>query len=194
MDRILFSGKFSCEKVRKTLNWSTIKCYSEIRCVAKMIYNDEEYWAVNGVKDEGKNIRALKSIIPNLDNDHICRTYKKKQKMETCYYHPVDDGNNIIWTVIKYSQYKKVLNKSKGINENERLFSCCERKLISSLNCPKDNFKMYVAFRPCYMCENAFMYLVQYNNNMGFEVHYTDISLDLETECVNHLKNLKLIK
>ena len=51
---------------------------------------------------------------------------------------------------------------------------------------------MYVAFPPCYMCEHAFMYLVDCGNT-DFEVHYVDTPSDLETECENHLKDLKLI-
>lgn len=62
MNRVLFSGKTSCENVRQILGWNTIKNNSNIVCVAKMIYKDEEYWAVNGVKtDETKNIKALKN-------------------------------------------------------------------------------------------------------------------------------------
>ncbi len=192
MDRILFTKKYSCENVRKILKWSTIKSSSDIKCVAKMIYNKEEFWAVNGVSDERKNIEALKTIIPNLDDDHICKTFNKKLGLETSYYHP-NDYTALSWTIITYSQYKKKLIIFKGIDENERLFSCCERKLISRLNSYTDKFKMYIGRRPCYMCENAFIYLDLKKNNQ-FEVHYTDAPMDTETESVNHLKNLKLIK
>lgn len=82
--------------------------------------------------------------------------------------------------------------KTKGIDENARLFSCCERKLISILRNNRDSFKMYVAFPPCYMCENAFIYLIDIGNS-NFEVHYSDTPDDDETKFVNHLKQTKLI-
>lgn len=192
MNRVLFSGKTSCENVRQILGWNTIKNNSNIVCVAKMIYKDEEYWAVNGVKtDETKNIKALKTIISGLDNDHICKSYKKKTNTEARYYHPEQIGTGINWKVISYSQYCNVV-KTKGIDENARLFSCCERKLISILRNNRDSFKMYVAFPPCYMCENAFIYLIDIGNS-NFEVHYSDTPDDDETKFVNHLKQTKLI-
>ena len=192
MNRVLFSGKTCCENVRQILGWNTIKNNSNIVCVAKMIYNGEEYWAVNGVKtDETKNIKALKTIISGLDNDHICKSYKKKANTEARYYHPEQIGTGINWKVISYSQYCNVV-KTKGIDENARLFSCCERKLISILRNNCDSFKMYVAFPPCYMCENAFIYLIDIGNS-NFEVHYSDTPDDDETKFVNHLKQTKLI-
>jgi len=193
MNKILFSGKSSCEDVRKILGRSYIKKNSDIVCVAKMIYEGEEYWAVNGVKrDELNNINALKSIVKSLDNDHICRTYRKAPKKETCYYHHEQNGTSYVWHIISYSDYQSTIKKTKGIDENYRLFSCCERKLISRLDNEKDSFKMYVAFPPCYMCENAFLYLYD-RGNINFEVHYTDTPDDLETQCVKHLSDLRLI-
>ena len=192
MNRVLFSGKTSCENVRQILGWNTIKNNSNIVCVAKMIYKGEEYWAVNGVKtDETKNIKALKTIISGLDNDHICKSYKKKTNTEARYYHPEQIGTGINWKVISYSQYCNEV-KTKGIDENARLFSCCERKLISILSNNCDSFKMYVAFPPCYMCENAFIYLIDIGNS-NFEIHYSDTPDDDETKIVNHLKQTKLI-
>lgn len=197
MDRILFSGKISCENVRKSLEWSSIKSETEITCVAKMKYKNKEYWAVNGVgQDERKNINALKQVIKTIDDFYICRVHKGTLKKNVLYYHYDDNHATPKWITFSYSDYEQKRVKSwkkKKIEENKRLFSCCERKLIAKLDNQDDPFKIFVAFKPCFMCENAFLFLLNVENNRYFEVHYFDTPNELEVQCTNHLKELNLI-
>lgn len=202
MNKRLFSGEKVCIDVRKELNWDIISkmlqdpLYSaEIKVVAKMVYHGTEFWAVNGIgTSERRNIKALQSIIPIADN-HICRINGQSKRVKYYHFDHSPAAGNQPWTVITYANYQNSIKTNrKSIKELERLFSCAERKLIAHLKNETDKFTMYIAFPPCYMCENAFRYLLEANNDIcNFMVYYCEMPESLETQCTNHLKSLNLV-
>ncbi len=180
-----------CEKVLDTLKWNLIKKESKlIKCVARMEYNGEEYWAVNGIgKKERKNINALRRVIC-IDDDHICALYKDEFKDKVKYYELDYSKLPYKWITISYNDYLKAWAANGKLDEHRRIYTCCERKLIARLEKESDSFVIRVVLPPCYMCQNAFSYLIDVHQNVNFEIHYY---CHLEEECTMHLKQLGLL-
>lgn len=176
----------------KRLCWNDIKNNAQNKapkCVAKMKYNNCDYWAINGND---------KSIQPNnlLSALEITMRMKYNQNNKFSQVAPLitidskvfivplhDDVKcyifNKTWIKKSYFDYTQHLNTITPKPREKQLFNCCERKLLSILHKETDGFIMYVLKQPCSKCTAAFRYLLSIGN-MNFEVHCAEYDEEME--------------
>lgn len=131
----------SCEKAYKYY-------FSKLSngCVATMNFNNTNYFTLSGGSKGDEIIDLITS-----------GKYKKvKCSDDVRYYY----DKNLFITLKKqkesFDKYKLYYTNSE-INLVMRMFSCCERKLLTMLygNGGHGEAKIYVKFKPCFMCERA---------------------------------------
>jgi hypothetical protein len=151
-------------EIKKSTFYSRINSFAEIlrsntdiqgkyiqgtKCFATMNYNGERYFSLSGSEEtEGRLNKKYKTIFDSLQE---ARFKKIQLNYDTRYYYKAK-------YFILYEDYQNYIknggNKDDGM---DRLFSCCERKLLTYLyKQPKtSSFQMYIKFKPCKMCERA---------------------------------------
>ncbi len=165
-------NKTNKDMIRTKLYADQLIKSGSIACVARMKYKGTIYWAVNGTeKTETTNIGALKKVLKNnVGNNYEIISIKDNQKGEDkteCY---LELQNS--WKLVKYKDYQTQLGNNNK-TETTRLYSCCERKLLSQLENETDKFTMWVALPPCDLCSEAFRYLKESVKNTDYELIVT---------------------
>ena len=95
---------------------------------------------------------------------------------------------------ITYADYKEWLRVNKANiktldNRVNRMFSCCERKLLTKIYDSRDTkFEIYVKKKPCVFCEDA---LDAMNNNSYSNVYYIKNEKgNMKKKLIKYLKTL----
>lgn len=118
--------------------------YKKHKCFAIMNIDGKNYASLSGIWDVNTSYPDVFKNLKSCFCDVIVSTQNTK------YYY--DKTEHINYE--KYSSSPASHNK-----KNNRMFSCCERKLFAYLQnknmVPTQKFKIYVRFNPCYMCERA---------------------------------------
>lgn len=94
------------------------------------------------------------------------------------------------WVFVSYDQYVNKMPKQSSSSKHEfntRLFSCCERKLISAVDDPtNESFTIAVIKPPCELCFAAKVYL----NNPNFKLLPANL---MSVEAYDEFKTLGLV-
>lgn len=132
----------------KTFDKREVKCYGSVR------KNNIIYMTLNGVKDtdievnkeNGNNLQKVVNILAELlggDVEYVSIT------PDTRYYVNPD-------LYINYSQYEASKGNLKDLN---RMFTCCERKLIAKMFSPEcideGKIKLLISKYPCVICSRT---------------------------------------
>lgn len=150
----------NADYIQKTLYYKELYG-KKVSCVGKLDYDNKTYWAVNGSEDgEKSHIDLLKKLLEEqgIKNPEIVNIDDTKMN---CIY-----NKNGKWEMVSLEQYKKDHPDSKS--RNNRLFSCCERKLLTKLSQNVKSGDMYVAFQPCSICSYSFEY---YKSVAGYSIN-----------------------
>lgn len=127
----------------------------EINCYASVRLNNTKYITINGLNDE--TIKATITLNGNASN---------KQKVVSILVE-ILGGENIEYVSIAkntkyYLKYGKVITYEqfeKSKSRENRMFTCCERKLISKIDSigleKRKTVKMPVTKYPCELCRRA---------------------------------------
>lgn len=132
--------------------WKKYSLKSGASCFAAMNHKGINYASLSGInidyfEDDVKKILSGKYVLIGI-NENV--RYYYFQNSYTKY--------------IQYSYYKKNPTEINRLIENQhinklnakRMFSCCEKKLLTVLYGKKGEFIIYVKYKPCPMCEKAF--------------------------------------
>ncbi len=166
------------QRILNILHWDQFEGIKDMNCVARMNYRKKIYWAVNGCSEDrnatNEKIEPLVAVLNGLSYNIVA--------LSNTITPPV--GVNVIsakpnvylrrganWHIVSYDKYEKEYKNKKialpDIKFKTRLFSCCERKLISAVKQPKkEGFTISVMKPPCELCFAAKVYL----NNPKFKM------------------------
>lgn len=117
-------------------------------CVAVMRYDSRCYAAISGSERQNGYFEALKQILESESGYKVVQLNPNVR-----YYHSKGQ-------YITYGQYD-AWKKNTGFDESKleivnRMFSCCERKLLTKLYDKKNTkYKIYVKKKTCSMCQTA---------------------------------------
>lgn len=130
-------ARIFCDEVKK----QKIEKYAlkELNCYASMEIDKKIYITVNGIEGNRLNLQTLKNLFAKLvrDSEYVSITD------ETRYF----TGKN---NIITYKQFKD----AKPEKRKNRMFTCCERKLIAkSIMIGSDKVKLTVTRPPCIFCQ-----------------------------------------
>ena len=110
---------------------------TDVNCLATMSFNNKKYISINGLdayeKSQKKyeNRKKIISLITDIiENENI--KYVEISD-ETRYYLKESDDkatSKVNNNFIDYRMYEAYINSNK-VNKNNRMFTCCERKLIA---------------------------------------------------------------
>ena len=177
----LSSLKTTIDKFSEKINQDEkLKTFYEnkVNCVASASWNNHKYIAINGLDVKQKSQKIIE-IINELSIPRKYEYVKIPQetqyflKKETLLFHKL--SNSI--TYKEFEDYKKYLRKTniskKDINANNRMFTCCERKLISNIKklsekegvIWKNNptLELIIARKPCHLCQRTIDMISQEN-------------------------------
>lgn len=145
-----------CLKLNKSI-WHKYSFKSQNGCFAAMNFKGGNFAALSGVK------------VNNLEND-IQKILSGKYELVTFnrnvrYYYCFFKCNKYI----QYSFYEKYSDEINRLVEKgnfklslKRMFSCCEKKLLTVLYGKTGQYTIYVKYNPCRMCVKA---LDDYDNH-----------------------------
>lgn len=198
----LSSLKTTIDKFSEKINQDEkLKTFYEnkVNCVASASWNNHKYIAINGLDVKQKSQKIIE-IINELSIPRKYEYVKIPQetqyflKKETLLFHKL--SNNI--TYKEFEDYKKYLRKTniskKDINSNNRMFTCCERKLISNItkkgigeNNP--NLELIIAMKPCILCKRT-IDIISQENNFKLTIIHSKKSSELPKENINKYDKL----
>lgn len=129
-------------------------------CYSCMTVNKITYFTINRINDStpttGSNLDSLIKCLESILNSNT------NQKFE---YVPIPDNTRYYSADQKYITYKdfkdfKATKNSQDINDCNRMFTCCEKKLIAKLFNLKPNINKTIEIitskPPCALCQRAF--------------------------------------
>lgn len=132
-------------------------------CMATMIFFKRKYGAISGAKKDSEE-RLAKAIATS-------NGYKLIPISDEVRYY---SGNEYI----TYKDYTLWKAKTGSSNKYNRMFSCCERKLLTKLyGRKKGKCTMYVTKTPCYMCLDALNSFAA-SDKVKIKLKYADTGLD----------------
>ncbi len=155
----------------------------KFNCYATIIQEKKKYFTINGIEDEGNNID------PNLEKTiTIIKKLLKNQTTlfdelmyvgisdDTRYYLP-SKGN------ITYKDFKalKKLEGDEKLKEYNRMFTCCERKLLAKVLNSTEQIRLTIVKAPCRFCQRE----IDTFDNLIVE------SPDWHTRCDNEAERIK---
>lgn len=191
----LSSLKLTIDKLSKKIEDNNLKDFynSKVNCLASAFWNNHKYIAINGLDTKQKS-RKIIDIINELSTPE--KYEYVKIPLETKYFLNKHTSlspklkNNI--TYGEFNKYKAHLRKKdippKEINVNNRMFTCCERKLISYIiniiettGVNKGNIpalKLTITMKPCSLCKRT-INIISQENKFNLTMIHSDKSSDL---------------
>ena len=121
--------------------------YKDVKCCGIMKIGDIKYFTINGIKDKKIAKESNLEKIINVLRELLGNAIYVGVSDETRYY--LGDGKFI--TYKDYTQVKKE-------NKNNRMFTCCEKKLLSEIFNMEINdteIKLVITKLPCPLCKRA---------------------------------------
>lgn len=169
-----FADLDTSRRILKALGWDQLKG-KDINCVAMMSYKGKKYWAVNGCSAHRtaskEKIEPLMEVLQGLTYTIVALNAQTPQQNNVkviaakpkVYFYKAGTKFHV-----SYDAYAQKYNtRQPNENFNARLFSCCERKLISAVKHPEtDAFTITVIKPPCELCNAAHDWL----NNPNFKL------------------------
>jgi len=168
-----YSSHITCTgKIRKKISQylNNKACYATLHL--NKGYNDIVYFTLSGNPDKEDDL--LKSIANQLTNEILPNNYHYNQTPELNnqirYYYDNEQHISFNDFVQKKTEYEDKIQKicdNMGVSiSSSRMFSCCERKLITRIysndeKIGKENY-IYVNKPACFMCERALSDLKDY--------------------------------
>ena len=154
-DGINYFGK----KFQKALRENQINSHSKfikdkLNCYASVVYEKEKYFSINGLDNDNEKPSSNKCKTIAILKDLL----KKETKYSTIEYVPILDKTRYYFDkqsdcYISYDEFKKNGTEKKY----NRMFTCCERKLIAKIRekTGKEQFDvaLNITKQPCELCE-----------------------------------------
>lgn len=142
---------------------------TDVNCLATMSFNDKKYISINGLdayekyQKKYENRKKIISLITDIIENRNIKYVEISDA--TRYYFEEDNAKATIKennNFIDYRMYKAHIDSNK-VDKNNRMFTCCERKLIAEAlkenkNENKNLIKLTIAMKPCELCRRAIKY------------------------------------
>lgn len=204
----LSSLKLTIDKFSKKIEDNNLKDFynSKVNCLASAFWNNNKYIAINGLDTKQKSEKIIE-IINELSTPEKYEYIRIP--LETKYFlnkhtslsHKLK--NNI--TYREFNKYKSRLRKKdipkKDINVNNRMFTCCERKLISYVidiietkGVNKENIpalKLTITMKPCSLCKRT-INIISQENKLNLTIIHSDKSSDLPNNQIKKYDNFAI--
>ncbi|SEV83146.1 hypothetical protein [[Clostridium] fimetarium] len=146
-------------------------------CFAILHADTDKFVALSGYNEHDDYNKKLKKILEVIVDSNY-RLVESIDKVR--YYYDAYSGHYIV--ISDYEKVSKEVNKDLqnmkiADSKLNRLFSCCERKLLSQLRQRKyKNVCLIIQRKPCFMCERAIRYegRIPYENGKEYSKQYSE--------------------
>ena len=142
---------------------------TDINCLATMTFKNKKYISINGLdayeksqkkyENRKKMISLITDIIENENIKYVEISDETRYSLKESDDKATSKVNN---NFIDYRMYKAYINSHK-VNKLNRMFTCCERKLIAEAlkenkNENRNLIKLTIAMKPCELCRRVIEY------------------------------------
>lgn len=146
-------------KLENTLekNKKNSKLYEKFNCFATMVVDNRKYITINGVKDESLTDHPHKQKNGESGLSHLKVAFKELLGKKSTYYVGISDLTRYYTENLEYIIYKE-FKENKDLNNLNRMFTCCEKKLFAKLSELSPNDKkitLTITRPPCPLCKRA---------------------------------------
>ena len=138
-------------------NKKNSKLYEKFNCFATMVVDNRKYITINGVKDESLTDHPHKQKNGESGLSHLKVAFKELLGKKSTYYVGISDLTRYYTENLKYITYKE-FKENKDLNNLNRMFTCCEKKLFAKLSKLSPNDKkitLTITRPPCPLCKRA---------------------------------------
>lgn len=150
----------------------------KVNCFASAAWNNHKYIAINGLDTKQRSEKIIEIII-ELSTPQKYEYVKIPQETQYFLNQNISiserQKNNITYS--EFEKYKIYIRKTnitkKNINSNNRMFTCCERKLISNIKKSSEKeevirennptLELIIARKPCHLCQRTIDIISQEN-------------------------------
>lgn len=181
-------NEFKKEQLDKYDKYGTDKYHSnsiDNKCFAIMNYDKKSYFSLSGIDKSPVNVAFNIFFEKNYFNK-----YKKIDLTENTRYY-----FNYSNEYIKYKNYKGSIYQKKC---NNRMFSCCEQKLIyHTINLTESQLCIFVKYSPCLLCNRIISNVESFEKKMvriGYGEERDGLSLSSITEYDDIAQKLRKTK
>ena len=138
-------------------NKKNSKLYEKFNCFATMVVDNRKYITINGVKDESLTDHPHKQKNGESGLSHLKVAFKELLGKKSTYYVGISDLTRYYTENLEYITYKE-FKENKDLNNLNRMFTCCEKKLFAKLSELSPNDKkitLTITRPPCPLCKRA---------------------------------------
>ena len=138
-------------------NKKNSKLYEKFNCFATMVVDNRKYITINGVKDESLTDHPHKQKNGESGLSHLKVAFKELLGKKSTYYVGISDLTRYYTENLEYIIYKE-FKENKDLNNLNRMFTCCEKKLFAKLSELSPNDKkitLTITRPPCPLCKRA---------------------------------------
>jgi hypothetical protein len=149
-----FGENFQKALSKKLISPNSKFIKDKLNCYASVDYEKEKYFSINGLDDDNEKPSSNKCKTIAILEDLL----KEETKYSTIEYVPILNGTRYYFNKQSncYISYKEFKNKVHDKKYN-RMFTCCERKLIAKIRekTDKEQFEVVlnITKQPCELCE-----------------------------------------
>lgn len=147
-----FAKKINKMNFSKILDYLSAKNKKRLKCYAVLIFQEKKYYSINGI-DDNDQFNRIHEVFKQL----LGSEYEGVKIFDGVRYYLNDKKE-----FITYKHFKK-----ERIDKKEnRMFTCCERKLFAKMRKEKkfEPVKLIVTSRPCEYCSREIHYIqINYN-------------------------------
>lgn len=135
------------------------KCFA----IMKNLSTNELFFSISGIDSNIKEKKVYSKVTEALKE---VKYHRERLTSEVRYWFQKDTKSNK--EVVTYKQCEQLYKNGTKYN---RMFSCCERKLLVK---PKKNhvYVVYVRWLPCYMCMDDLTYMIRNKMTKGVQIYY----------------------
>ena len=157
----------------------------KVNCLASASYNNKKFIAINGLDADSKYEKIIR-IIQELSKP---KEFKYIRITDGVRYYLNPEKSHSIRDNITYEMFRNYKNNcNEQSNKMNRMFTCCERKLIDNIivestenECP--NIKLIITMKPCSLC-NRTIKNIQRENKLKLEIHDSGKSSNLPEDTI----------
>lgn len=183
-DGINYFGK----KFQKALRENQINSHSKfikdkLNCYASVDYKKEKYFSINGLDNDNEKPSSNKCKTIAILEDLL----KKETKYSTIEYVRILDGTRYYFNKQSncYISYKEFKDKVSDKKYN-RMFTCCERKLIAKIREKTDEEQFEVVLnitkQPCELCKREIELVNAESRNPNIEINKDEKEFEVKIE------------
>lgn len=128
--------------------------------IMKNLSTNQLYFSISGIDWKDNTYKKVTSALKKAEYERI------RLIPEVRYWFQKNENFNK--EVVTFKQCENIYKENTKF---ERMFSCCERKLLVS---PESDatYVIYVRWNPCYMCMDDLEYILQNNMTKGVQIYF----------------------